>query len=114
RCRATPAPARTSSRPERRGCRPGGRAQPWRPSWAPKAPTSIPPPFWVGQTVGRKTLRRCRDCGPRGKVFMHMSVDGEVVGALVRAGLLLAQLHEDVVQERRRTEAIELGRQPFR
>src|SRR3954451_4796147 len=41
-----------------------------------------------------------------------MSVKGEVVRALVDAGLLLAQLHQDVVQQGRRAEAVEIGRQP--
>src|SRR2546423_12590067 len=42
------------------------------------------------------------------------SVIREVVLALVRAGLLLAELHEDVVDEARRTEAIEVRREPVR
>src|SRR3954447_3832299 len=41
-----------------------------------------------------------------------ISVKGEVVGSLVRAGLLLAELHEDVVQERRRAEPVEVGCEP--
>src|SRR5581483_8816384 len=41
------------------------------------------------------------------------SVDGEVVGALVGAGLLLAELHEDVVEERRRAEPVQLRAQPL-
>src|SRR3954447_22138561 len=41
------------------------------------------------------------------------SVHREVVGALVLARALLADLHEHVVQERRGAEAEEVGRQPF-
>src|SRR5690242_4382773 len=41
-----------------------------------------------------------------------MSVIREVVLRLVGAGLLLAELHEDVVDEARRAEAIEIGREP--
>src|SRR6476661_253568 len=44
--------------------------------------------------------------------FCSMSVKGEVVGALVHPGLLLSQLHEDVVQERGRADAVPVGRQP--
>src|SRR5947208_10683375 len=40
------------------------------------------------------------------------SVIREVVLRLVRARPLLAQLHQDVVDEARRAEAIEIGRQP--
>src|SRR5207244_11278190 len=46
--------------------------------------------------------------------FRSSSVNSEVVRALVRARLLLAELHEDVVQQRRRAEAVEIGRQPIR
>src|SRR5579859_1789040 len=42
------------------------------------------------------------------------SVNGEVVRALVAAGLLLADLHQHVVQERRGAEPVEVGRQPLR
>src|SRR5438067_3217977 len=44
--------------------------------------------------------------------FRSRSVNGEVVGALVRPGPLLSQLHEDVVQERGRTNAIAVRCQP--
>src|SRR3954468_22910862 len=40
------------------------------------------------------------------------SVNGEVVRALIPAGLLLAELHEDVVQERRRADAVAVRREP--
>src|SRR5204862_7641716 len=42
------------------------------------------------------------------------SVKCEVVGALVRARLLLAELHEHVVQERGRADAVAVGREPVR
>src|SRR3954449_13026058 len=42
------------------------------------------------------------------------SVIREVVLRLVRAGLLLAQLHEDVVDEARRADAVQVGCQPVR
>src|SRR5919204_4535124 len=45
--------------------------------------------------------------------FRSSSVNGEVVRALVRARLLLPQLHEDVVEQRRRAETIEVGGQPI-
>src|SRR5881396_3039222 len=45
--------------------------------------------------------------------FRSRSVNGEVVRALVRAGLLLPELHEHVVEERRGAETIEVRRQPF-
>src|SRR3954451_6431372 len=44
--------------------------------------------------------------------FRSISVKGEVVGALVDPGLLLSKLHEDVVQERRRADAVAIGCQP--
>src|SRR5207302_10007064 len=44
--------------------------------------------------------------------FRSSSVKREVVRALVGARALLAQLHQDVVEERRRAETIEVGRQP--
>src|SRR3954452_25406225 len=40
------------------------------------------------------------------------SVNGEVVRALVPAGLLLAELHEHVVQERRCADAVAVRREP--
>src|ERR1043165_3907681 len=40
------------------------------------------------------------------------SVIREVVLRLVRARALLAELHEDVVHEARRAEAVQVGRQP--
>src|SRR5438445_13282667 len=46
--------------------------------------------------------------------FFSSSVKREVVRGLVGARLLLAELHQDVVQERRGADAIELGRQPVR
>ena len=54
---------------------------------------------------GRKRARRLFEVG-------HQS-SGEVVGGLVDAGLLLADLHEDVVQERRGAEPEPLGCQPL-
>src|SRR4029077_1378317 len=42
------------------------------------------------------------------------SVKGEVVRALVGPGLLLPELHEDVVQERRRPDTVAIRRQPVR
>src|SRR5204862_3043456 len=42
------------------------------------------------------------------------SVKGEVVGALVRARLLLAELHEHVVQERGGADAVAVRGQPVR
>src|ERR1700675_1335543 len=44
--------------------------------------------------------------------FCSMSVKSEVIGALIHPGLLLSQLHEDVVQERGRAYAVAVGRQP--
>src|SRR5205823_7223144 len=46
--------------------------------------------------------------------FRSSSVNGEVIGALVSARLLLPQLHQDVVQKRRGAEPVEIGRQPLR
>src|SRR3954469_12322644 len=46
--------------------------------------------------------------------LLTTSVIGEVVLRLVRARLLLAQLHQDVVDEARRPDAVEVGRQPLR
>src|SRR5438132_10004252 len=46
--------------------------------------------------------------------FRSSSVKGEVVRALVRARLLLPELHEDVVEERGRPEPVEVGREPVR
>src|SRR6266516_526032 len=40
------------------------------------------------------------------------SVNGEVIRALVHARLLLPELHQAVVQERRRADAIAVGCQP--
>src|SRR5436853_7348986 len=40
------------------------------------------------------------------------SVNGEVVRALIAAGLLLAQLHQNVVEKRRRADAVTVGSQP--
>src|SRR3954470_22070385 len=40
------------------------------------------------------------------------SINGEVVRVLVAAGALLAELHEDVVEERRRAHAIAVRREP--
>src|SRR6476619_2250940 len=40
------------------------------------------------------------------------SVIGEVVLRLVGARALLAELHQDVVDEARRAEAVQVGRQP--
>src|SRR5581483_11907301 len=42
------------------------------------------------------------------------SVKGEVVGALIPAGLLLAELHQDVVQKRGRADPVSVRRQPVR
>src|SRR6266568_1801503 len=44
--------------------------------------------------------------------FRSSSVNREVIRALVAAGLFLAQLHQDVVQQRRRAEAVKIRRQP--
>src|SRR5690349_5609263 len=41
------------------------------------------------------------------------SVKGEVIRSLVDACLLLADLHQDVVEQGRRSEPVEVGRQPF-
>ena len=49
-------------------------------------------------------LGRCRS-GACSGARARSSVDGEVVGALVAAGLLLADLHQHVVEERRGAEA---------
>src|SRR5262249_61162701 len=46
--------------------------------------------------------------------FRSSSVNGEVVRALVRARLLLPQLHQHVVQERRRAEPVQVRREPVR
>src|SRR4051794_7437368 len=51
--------------------------------------------------TGERSLRFCR------------SVIREVVLRLVDAGLLLAQLHENVVDEARRADSIEVGSQPI-
>src|SRR5919109_3688183 len=45
--------------------------------------------------------------------FRSSSVNGEVVRALVPARLLLSDLHQDVVQQRRGPEPVQVGRQPF-
>src|SRR5260221_8682672 len=42
------------------------------------------------------------------------SVIREVILRPVAAGLLRAELHQDVVDEARRTDAVEVGRQPVR
>src|SRR4051794_25401099 len=52
--------------------------------------------------------------GARSVRFSTASVIREVVLRLVRARLLLAQLHEDVVDEARRPDAVEVGREPLR
>src|SRR5215217_22593 len=44
--------------------------------------------------------------------FRSSSVNREVVRALVAAGLFLADLHQDVVQERGSAEAVEVRREP--
>src|SRR3954464_13258052 len=51
--------------------------------------------------------------GAPGSCFRSSSVNGEVVRALVRARLLLPQLHEHVVQQRGRAESVEIWRQPL-
>src|SRR5205809_5387826 len=44
--------------------------------------------------------------------FRSSSVKGEVVRALVRARLLLPKLHQEIVQERRRAEPVQVRRKP--
>src|SRR5436190_1297699 len=55
-----------------------------------------------------------RDRGPKAGMYCWMAhlVDREVIRRLVAAGLLLADLHQHVVQERRGAEAEQVGRQP--
>src|SRR5476649_1647132 len=45
---------------------------------------------------------------------LESSVIREVVAGLVDAGLLLAELHQDVVHERRGAKTVEVRRQPVR
>src|SRR5918999_6589739 len=46
--------------------------------------------------------------------FFSRSVNGEVIRALVAARLLFPDLHQHVVQERRRTEAEQVRSEPLR
>src|SRR5947209_17122625 len=53
-------------------------------------------------------------CGTGARSCLRSSsVKGEVVRALVRAGLFLPQLHEHVVQQGRRADAVAVGREPL-
>src|SRR5579859_4456244 len=68
-----------------------------------------PPTLMGGGELTGETIERVFQ-------FRHesvsLSVEGEVVAALVRARALLAELHEDVVEERRRAEPVQVGSQP--
>src|SRR6266540_6486722 len=44
--------------------------------------------------------------------FRSRSVKSEVVRTLITAGFFLADLHQDVVEERRGAEAVQIRRQP--
>src|SRR5262249_7687521 len=75
-------------------------------------PTTAPPPSWVALTVDGFVRRMAGGFVTKGKVFA--SVEREVVRALVDARLLLAELHEDVVEQRRRTDAVQIRIEPVR
>src|SRR5438046_10403794 len=76
-------------------------------SSATGAPQTRPPPsMGGGKRTGGIVASVCR--------VRHESVESEVVAALVRAGAFLAELHEDVIEQRRRPEPVQLGRQPLR
>src|SRR5580765_6883609 len=71
-----------------------------------------PPPTLMGggELTGERIKRMSQSCHES----VSLSVQGEVVAALVRAGAFLAELHEDVVEERGGAEPVELRRQPRR
>src|SRR6476469_8001031 len=71
-----------------------------------------PPPTLLGGGELRPEMLAwvCRLCHE----IVPLSIQGEVVAALVCAGALLAQLHQDVVEQRRRAEPVQVGRQPVR
>src|SRR5262249_41672305 len=71
-----------------------------------------PPPTLMGGGQ-RGAERLARVCSLRHE-SVSLSVSREVVAALVDAGALLAQLHEDVVEQRGRAEPVQLGGQPVR
>src|SRR4051794_6082058 len=50
--------------------------------------------------------------GARPPSRLSRSVIGEVIAGLVGAGALLADLHQHVIEEGRRPDAVEVGRQP--
>src|SRR5579862_6187259 len=74
-------------------------------------PPPNPPPTLLG---GGKVRGGIHGCVCQLRHESVPSVEGEVVAALVGAGPLLAQLHQDVVEERRRAEPVQLRRQPLR
>src|SRR5690349_6957994 len=78
-------------------------------AWA-RSPS--PPPTLMGGGELR-AARRSNLCRLRHEI-VSLSVQREVVGALVRAGAFLTQLHQDVVQERRGAESVEVRSQPLR
>src|SRR5579871_622265 len=76
-------------------------------SSATRAPQTHPPPSLGG---GKSTAGLFAEvCQVRAS-----SVESEVVAGLVSAGALLAELHQDVIEQRRRTEPVEVGCQPLR
>src|SRR4051812_11341662 len=70
-----------------------------------------PPPTLMGGGERMGEILR-RGCQVRHE-SVSLSVQGEVVAALVRAGALEAELHEDVVEERGGAQPVEVGSQPF-
>src|SRR5271154_3465261 len=73
--------------------------------------TNPPPTLMGGGQIRGELLARVYQLRHES---VSLSVEGEVVGALVRAGALDPKLHEDVVEERRRAEPVQLRRQPLR
>src|SRR5215475_3861628 len=71
-----------------------------------------PPPSLVGggdlRGAGLSNLCRLHH------EIVPLSVQREVIAALVRAGALLAELHEDVVEERRGAEPVQIRSEPLR
>src|SRR5947209_20227983 len=86
---------------------PAGVATPacWMASSATRAPQTHPPPsLGGGQSTAGLFARACQ--------LRANSVESEVIAALVGAGPLEAELHEDVVEERRGAEPVEVGSEP--
>src|SRR5215471_12455906 len=71
-----------------------------------------PPPTLMGGGELR-AVRVSQGCRLHHEI-VPLSVQREVVAALVRAGALLAELHETVIQERRGAEPVQIRREPLR